>query len=789
MIRNKSSFPNQIYFLSLLWILLSIPLHAQRNDSVQYQLELRNAKILISDSKIDSAIAVLTRIASNTENLGYWELHTEAKIELARLFELRQDFENTLKSYIELIRKLERNDRSDQLAITYLALGADYAKYKLYNKAIRYYALAGMYSQETGNLLQLAQTMATQSDLYLLLENYEMADSSINEAITILQSQLPESERIPYLQKQAIIYDRLGATREMLETNLSLLEMYKRGNDQKAVIDLQNTIGYNYAALSEYKKALSIFLELFEAIQKVEVADSVHMNLLTNIGIAYSALDLNDIAIDTLTKVEAFYKKGNLTDKLAKVQDLMAEIYLKADNITAAREYSVLSIENARIHGDLSIIRDCYKTLSDIYQESDDFKNGLKYYELYSSLNDSITSLASRRKSELNQRESNVAIFERTMIRMVMDEELEELALENLRIESERYQKEIALLKANDALETEANRRKLLIIIFFFVTILLGLIVIGYLNKKKDNKLLLQQKASILAINKELKKMNEDLQDALEQLKMTQSQLIESEKMASLGQLTAGIAHEINNPVNFISSNINPLRFSIKELMEILETYRKSSEAGFNKEDLKKAHDLEQKYDLDYLVKELNTILKGIADGAERTKEIVLGLRNFSRIDKHVLKEAYLPDMIDSTLLLLRNSYKDRIEIEKSYANDIPSIACYPGQLSQVFMNVLNNAIQAIEGKGKIEILTERTGDFAKIVISDNGKGIPLENQDNIFEPFFTTKEVGEGTGLGLSIAYGIVQDHNGKIDLESKPGEGTRFTITIPIRLGEAKP
>jgi signal transduction histidine kinase len=220
--------------------------------------------------------------------------------------------------------------------------------------------------------------------------------------------------------------------------------------------------------------------------------------------------------------------------------------------------------------------------------------------------------------------------------------------------------------------------------------------------------------------------------------------------------------------------------------MEILNEYRKLNDPDSKESSLQKARELEEKYDIEYLIKELNTILEGINDGAERTKEIVVGLRNFSRLDKHELKEVKLSEMIDSTLVLLRNQYKDRVEIKKSYDKDMPFIQCYSGQLSQVFMNILSNAIQAIEDKGTISIKTQLSGEEAEIFISDTGKGIPDDKLDNIFDPFYTTKEVGKGTGLGLSISYGIIQEHNGRIGVESELGKGTCFKISIPVRQKE---
>jgi signal transduction histidine kinase len=775
-----------IHSIAGLFLFLSIPLFAQKADTTVLRQEFQRSKSFINENQLDSAISILSNISEIAQYNRYWELLTTFKVKLARLYEEKEDYDNTLRNYIELIRIFQKNEVADQLALTYYALGQDYEKYKLYNKAIRNYSLAGSNFNSSGDDLKMSESYIRQSNLYFILENYEMADSTLEIAVQILKRYETGKDIIEHLQKQVIIYDRLGKTDKVLSKNLEILEIYRQHENHHSAIWKQNEIGYNYAARGDYKMALSILLESLESSFKFNLHDSIRINILTNIGITYSALDMNSISIDTLIKVESYYKETDRVGKLARIQDLIAEVYLKQDIIPDALNYSERSVQNALSYGDLNVLRDCYRTLSDIYQESDDFKNALKYYGLYSEMNDSISISSVAKQNELYLLEQTNTDRERRMIRMVLDEELEELALENYRIQTEKYQKEIELYRTEKALEKEAQKRKYLILIFIFLACLLILIVIGYIFKQKDNKLLKQQKESILSINSELKAKNDAVELGIKKLKETQGKLVESEKMASLGQLTAGVAHEINNPVNFISSNLNPLKLSIGEIMEILNEYRKLNDPDSKESSLQKARELEEKYDIEYLIKELNTILEGINDGAERTKEIVVGLRNFSRLDKHELKEVKLSEMIDSTLVLLRNQYKDRVEIKKSYDKDMPFIQCYSGQLSQVFMNILSNAIQAIEDKGTISIKTQLSGEEAEIFISDTGKGIPDDKLDNIFDPFYTTKEVGKGTGLGLSISYGIIQEHNGRIGVESELGKGTCFKISIPVRQKE---
>jgi len=287
----------------------------------------------------------------------------------------------------------------------------------------------------------------------------------------------------------------------------------------------------------------------------------------------------------------------------------------------------------------------------------------------------------------------------------------------------------------------------------------------------------------------ELGDKNIELGVTLEHLKDTQSQLVVAEKMASLGQLTAGIAHEINNPINFVSSNIKPLQMDISDILEVLNKYE-----GIEFEDLKQKEKLQEivefkkEIEYDYLKIEINALLAGIEDGAKRTAEIVKGLKNFSHLDRSEFKLADINLGIESTLILLRSSISKDTEVVLNLGN-LPMVECFPGKLNQAFMNILNNAIQAIgkEKSTKKHVLTISTYSSDNIVyveFQDSGIGMNDEVKHKIFEPFFTTKDVGEGTGLGMSIVFGIIESHSGKITVDSKPGVGSKITLALPLKL-----
>ncbi len=284
-----------------------------------------------------------------------------------------------------------------------------------------------------------------------------------------------------------------------------------------------------------------------------------------------------------------------------------------------------------------------------------------------------------------------------------------------------------------------------------------------------------QMSINISQARNDLKKKVQELEAANRELKETQKKLVHSAKMISLGELVAGVAHELNNPISFIYSNMSYLRDYSAKLIDLV---RSASQEPANLE--KKKAEVE----FDYIVSDLPKLISSCEEGARRTRDIVLGLRNFSRIDESQIKEVDIRETIDATLNLLQGELKNRIEVKKDY-EPIPPIKCFASQLSQVFVNLLSNAIQAIPGNGTIWIhvsLIRDKENWVQISIQDSGSGITSEHLDKIFDPFFTTKGVGQGTGLGLSITYGIIQKHGGDIQVKSQVGVGTEFIIQLPI-------
>ena len=290
-----------------------------------------------------------------------------------------------------------------------------------------------------------------------------------------------------------------------------------------------------------------------------------------------------------------------------------------------------------------------------------------------------------------------------------------------------------------------------------------------------------------LRIERELQRERDEQQQLIEKLQTAQEQLLQSEKMASVGQLAAGVAHEINNPVGYISSNINSLGEYIRQLLSVLEAYESAEQLlAAHPETLRRLARLKEEVELEYLKEDVTELIEESREGVGRVRRIVQDLKEFSHVGEAQWQRADLHKGLDSTLNVARNELKYKAEIVKEYG-DIPEVECVISQLNQVFMNILVNAAHAIEGRGTISVRTGRVRDQVWVEISDTGKGIAPEHLRRLFEPFFTTKPVGQGTGLGLSLSYGIVQKHGGEIEVESRVGEGTTFRIWLPVRQPQA--
>jgi signal transduction histidine kinase len=321
-----------------------------------------------------------------------------------------------------------------------------------------------------------------------------------------------------------------------------------------------------------------------------------------------------------------------------------------------------------------------------------------------------------------------------------------------------------------------ANRRQIL-------TLLLS----TYSDAVQRNKELIESQKQLNAKNQLLDEAMRSERKAHEILKETQSQLVQSEKMAGLGQLVAGIAHEINNPLAFVSNNMAVLERDLAFLKEILEMYKKAENAMQSSDALKAIHELEERIDLPFTLENIDETVGRSREGLKRIQQIVADLRDFVRLDQSGLKEADLNAGIESTVNIIRSKAKEQqVQIELEL-QPLPQVSCYPAKINQVVMNLIANAIDASHAGQKVIVRSAPSNDGVRFEVIDQGTGIAPAIRSKIFDPFFTTKPPGKGTGLGLSISYGIVRDHGGRIEVEPGENSGSRFIVHLP--LGQKSP
>lgn len=279
-----------------------------------------------------------------------------------------------------------------------------------------------------------------------------------------------------------------------------------------------------------------------------------------------------------------------------------------------------------------------------------------------------------------------------------------------------------------------------------------------------------------------LEKEKEEQKALIQQLEENDRQLRQSDKLASIGQLAAGVAHEINNPMGYITSNLSALQRYFTQFLELIALYEEASADPTNPFWPEQIRSLREEIDIDFLKEDIGPLFQDSIEGAVRVRRIIQDLLHFSRAGENYWEWTNLHEGLNSTLNIISNELKYKADVIKEYG-DLPLVHCMPAQINQVFMNILLNAAHAIDIHGEIKIKTGQHNDQVYISITDTGCGIPPDIKANIFDPFFTTRRVGAGTGLGLSVSYGIIKKHQGHIEVESEPGKGSIFTIWLPIK------
>ncbi|WP_207431562.1 tetratricopeptide repeat-containing sensor histidine kinase [Sabulibacter ruber] len=553
-------------------------------------------------------------------------------------------------------------------------------------------------------------------------------------------------------------YNNPATVDKALAYYLRALPLSKEIGDKTTLGTLTVNIGEIYFVKGDHNKALSYYQEALNILQTDGIKDKVAYTL-NNIGKVYAARGDLPKALEQHQKARDIANSVSAKLEEAQALNYIGQINLKLNRANQALATFLQSKSIASALGANHELKDAYAGLAQAYQSLADYQKAYQYQSLLLGIKDTLYN------AETKEKINNL-----------------EAAYQN-----EKKQNQIDLLTKDSQLKQASLQRQqvfrnALLAVLGLIIIIAVVLFFNIRNKVKANQLLQRKNAEINAQKEELATQRDHLEKTYNDLLNTQEQLVQSEKMASLGQLTAGVAHEINNPINFVSVGIESLRVNFADIVEVAKGYFQLKPGEDNTQHLLKLEKLKKEVEVESLIQESEHLFSSVKNGATRTKEIVKSLKNFTRLDEDNLKKADLHEGLDSTLVILNNQLKNRIKIVRNYG-DLQEINCYPGQLNQVFMNILNNAAQAIPGEGTIAIKTYTDDDYAVIKIRDTGTGMTEEVKKHIFEPFFTTKDVGEGTGLGLSISYGIIEKHKGKIEVESHPGEGTEFTIRIPLQ------
>ncbi|HVK39395.1 MAG TPA: tetratricopeptide repeat protein [Candidatus Kapabacteria bacterium] len=565
--------------------------------------------------------------------------------------------------------------------------------------------------------------------IHLQQSRFAEALEAFTEALDLARSVGDPGLEAGVRNNMGLLYSKLGDNAQALEHYLAVRTLFE-GTESPMLGGVLINIGSIHIALGNYDTAIEYFNEGL-ALCETQGRKGFAANALVNIGHAYLSLGNDEAALEWLERGLAAQCEVGHVEHAANAEIHLGELKARLGDPTAARGHFERAAEGLAECGSKHRVATAGRLIGELVLAPVDPTAAIEKIE-------AALAIAGEAADAPEQIAAHAALSK--LYRALGDATR---ALHHL----EEYH------RLRELRTTEESREKL-------------------------HRMQVLHDVESARRNAELHRLRTvELASALEELKAAQTQLVHAEKMASLGQLTAGIAHEINNPVNFIRASTSPLRRDLDEVRAIVAQALEDESAETRERVERRMRELE----VDELRSEIDSLLRGIEEGASRTAEIVRGLRSFSRLGEDDLKPADLHEGLDATLTLLRPRLRDGVIVERSYG-ELSLVECNAGQINQVFMNVLSNAIDAMEGSGRITIATSMRDDHAWIEISDTGEGIDEAVASRIFEPFFTTKAIGAGSGLGLSISYGIIEKHRGTIAVQSVRGEGTTFVIELPV-------
>jgi signal transduction histidine kinase len=571
-----------------------------------------------------------------------------------------------------------------------------------------------------------------------------------------------------------IYYECRAEYGKAIEWHLKNLQLSEELNDNESKLSALSDLSGQFHFLKQYDKAKYYVKKAIALSEQTPTKPKRVSSFYLNLGIFYRETQQPDSAFISYKKSLAIKRKIQDSTGIANVNINISTLLIDQKKYEQAQPYLNENIKyHQRKNDEVNLWFD-YFNLSRIYLEKRQFTMSQKYIE-------DALSIAKKIHSKQKEQESYALYMNLYQEKgdyknaLEMSQKFQQIQSEIINVETNRSVAELQekyeadkreqqnkLLAAE--LETQKWQKQTVAIVAGAVTLLALLVGMAWWQNRKKNHLLSRK-------NAELEAQKSQLENTLQRLHQMREQLILSEKMASVGQLTAGIAHEINNPISFVANNVQALKMDLAEILEFLPPRQRQNPAFVE------------------LHQEIQTLMASVERGVDRTRDIVQGLRIFARNEEGEFTKVDLHQCIDAALTLLTFETRDRCQITKRYGT-IPLINGLSGKLNQVFLNILTNAVQAVMGvhpeatppTGLIEIITLKALNWVEVRITDNGSGMDEATRKRIFEPFFSTKPVGEGTGLGMAICYGIIEQHRGTIKVLSAKGQGTTIVIELPI-------
>jgi len=719
-----------------------------KDDTIRINL-LNETAYMSYTTDVEKTLKYAKKAGKLSDKLNYAKGKAESLRLIGVYYIVKSNYPQAIEYYEEALKINEQINEKKGVSICLNNIGLIYSYQSNYPKSLEYYNKALKIDNELSDVNGISKCLNNIGIIYYYQGNFPKALEYYHKALKLYEEIGDKKNANNCMNNIGLIHKKQGDYTEALEYYQRALQINEELNNKAGIADCFIHIANIFSKQGNYLKALEFLEKSLEMAE--ESGDKLGTSVcLNNIGDIYSEQGNYTQGLEYYQK--ALQIKKDIGDKSGICLSYLniGEIYLRTNQFNKALEYSLKSLKIANELELLDDQKDIHYQLSEIYAFTRNYKYAYENYVKYKILNDSIFN----------------------------EENIKEIAgLEyQYKYEKEKQAIELDQQKKDAVLKEEVKRQKTVrnsfIIGFIFMFLLVTVVVYSLIQKRRANRILTSRKKEIENKNEELHQQNEEihllneelssandqlyaqreeLKVTLNRLKETQSQLVQTEKMASVGILTSGIAHEINNPLNFIQGGKLAIENYVNEHM--------------------KDHS-----------SELSPLLEMVETGIKRATGIVHSLNRFSRKSVSNTEECDMHSIIDNCLVMLNSQIKNKIGINKEYT-DFPHVMFGNDErLHQVIMNILINAIQAIEEKGSISIITNVEKEKLLIQISDSGSGISVENINKVTDPFFTTKDPGKGTGLGLSIAYSIIKEHKGTIVFNSEINKGTTVTISFPL-------